>query len=143
MIDDSYPTSNDLCKWSDTEPLIALCNKQIDKDPEGPEYGHSLTIINTDTNTAVQQFTILDESGNMRGIEHALVSHVHPGIAYLSLGFGGPTASIAVIDYSTGSVIQYIKSGLVFMPYFIHELPDGRLIVTGGESGKILIIDPT
>ncbi len=137
-----YPYVNDLIKWSDTDPFMVICNRCVDRLTGYPEYSQGIWIVNTDTDSVVQRFTILDSDGHVRGVKHACVSQVHPGTAYLSLGFGGPAAEIAVIDCSTGQVIDSIRADRVFTPEFIYELPDGRLIVTGGRTSNILIIDP-
>jgi hypothetical protein len=138
-----HPYCNDLIKWSDTEPLIALCNKDLDYKPAYPEYSQGLWIINTETNSVVQRMTICDSEGNKCGVDHAFVSRTQPGIVYLALGFGGTHSEIAVVDYYTGAPIRWIRSGRPFWPEFIYEISDDRLIVTGGETERILIIDPT
>jgi len=44
---------------------------------------------------------------------------------------------------NTGEIIETIETVEGFTSQFIYETPDGLLIVTGGDSEKILIIDPS
>ncbi len=137
-----YLYCNDLVKWSDEDPLIALCNRSVDNMGDSEDFSDGLWIIDTELEEVVQTYRIYDIADRIRGVQHLCVSEVRPGIAYMSLGFGGLDAETAVFDMATGQVIEHIQTGLVFTPEFIYELPDGRLIVTGGRTKNIVIIDP-
>jgi hypothetical protein len=140
------PYCNDLVKWSDEEPLMALCNKCVAGSYDvvhDPKYNHGLWIFDTNTEELVNSYEIIDISGHSRGVSHLCISSVRPGIAYLSLGYGGLDAEIAVFDMGCGEVIEHIQLGIPFTPEFIYEIPDGRLIATGDTTHNIVIFDPT
>ena len=80
------------------------------------------------------------------GIISVTPSTVYPGLAYTAPAQWDPStnANIGIIQKATGQLVRMIDTDdEAFSPQFIYEIPDGRLIVTGGESHKILIIDPT
>jgi hypothetical protein len=144
VIDTPYawetPYISDLIDWSDTEPLVAICCLVEDWDYENFKKG--LWILNTETGQIVDRLSILDPSGHFRPVIHAYISQINPCNIYISAWTGQNGWGILVIDYDTGSLISTIDTGPDFEPNFIYETPEGLLIVTGGESGKILIIDP-
>jgi hypothetical protein len=136
---------NDLVKWSDEYPLMAICNKQVAGSydiVDNPKSNHGLWVFDTNLEEFVDTYEIIDISGHYRGVSHLCRSTVRPGIAYLSLGFGGLDAEIAVFDMGCGEVIEHIQLGIPFTPEFIYEIPDGRLIATGDMTHNIVIFDP-
>ena len=131
---------NDFIKWSDTEPLVAMCCG-VDTYMHDPQYMAGLWIINTDLAQVVNRLTITF-NGRIYGVRHACVSRVYPSDVDIVPDIGTPE-ELFIIDKDTGAVTGTIPLPTGFNAEFIYEIPYGRLIVTGGESGKILIIDPT
>lgn len=131
---------NDFLQWSDDPPRIAmLCNEDVDLEEE--QYHAGIVLIDPQTDEVVDWLIITDETGLEFGVQHACISDVHPGVVYISTNVASPFDLMA-IDYDTGEVLDKLDTPQGFHSQFIYETPDGLLIVTGGTSGKILIIDP-
>jgi DNA-binding beta-propeller fold protein YncE len=133
--------ANDFFEWSDYEHSAAMCVVSTE-DWEGyEEYNFGLWIIDTETNEVVDKIQVVDEEGNNVGVCHGILSEVYPGRVYLALAYALNNSVIA-IDHDTSELIESLPTGGGYVD-FLYELPDGRLIVTKGEAGEILIIDPT
>jgi hypothetical protein len=131
----------DIIRWSDEEPLVALINANIDYNRiDDYKYDDAIWIINTETNEVVDSIEVLYEGTAEYGIylSHAIVSSYYYDTVYGSIG-----QFIYNIDKITGDVCEIYDCGTGNYTDFIHEMPDGRLIVTCSESEKIIIIDPT
>jgi hypothetical protein len=131
----------DLIKWSDQDPLIALCSAMTDYSQYLSGNTDAVIIINSETNQTVNQYNIFDGQGAKWGVSHMVISSICPDEVYASLcGYGNP--KIGVLDYYTGALLSSIELDPGLGSRFIYEIPDGRLIVTT-QAHKILIIDPT
>jgi len=106
-----------------------------------PEYMAGFWIINTELAEVVDRLTI-DYGGRIVGVRHACVSSIDPCVVYVNPDLAY-VPDLLAIDHDSGDVLWTIPLVEDFKPEFIYEIPDGRLIVTGGTSGKILIIDPS
>ena len=136
----SSPYTWDFLPWSDEAPLVAMCCG-IDPSMNDPDYMAGLWIIDTDLAQVVNRLTIT-YNGRSLGVMHACISQVISGSVYV-VPWLATTVQLYVIDKDTGVVTGTIPLPSGFNAEFVYEISDGRLIVTGGESGKILIIDPT
>jgi len=90
----------------------------------------------------VQTITVLESHEVPRGAGFTLISQAHPGWVYVCLGLGTASSEISIIDHDTGAYVGSVSTEGYPIPYFIHELDDGRLIATCGRQNAILIIDP-
>jgi hypothetical protein len=131
----------DIIRWSDEEHLVALINAGVDYyRTDNEKYDDAIWIINTDTNEVVYSIEVLYEGTSNYGIylSHAIVSSYYYDTVYGSIG-----QFVYKIDKETGEVCEIYDCGDGIFTEFIHEMPDGRLIVTCGENETICIIDPT
>jgi hypothetical protein len=135
--------TNDIIKWSNYEPLVAVLGADVTQNNNWTHYGAAVWVINSESRQIVQRLTITDSIGLKQGIRHAVISECNPGVVYGSMSGLRDTISILAFDQYSGALIQEIPAIPGFYSEFIYELCDGRLIVTGGDTGKILIIDPT
>ena len=141
-----YDYCNTFTQWSDDGRYVAMCNPELANIPSRPMFMSNIWIIDTQTNTISSTIQAEGPAGTGFGLVSVTPSSVYPGLAYTALGQWDPStyANIGIIQKATGQLVRMIDTeGEAFRPQFIYELPDGRLIVTGGESHKILIIDPT
>ena len=129
--------------------LVAACCPTVGNPIEGhPELQDGIWLVDPVSATVVSRVHISDGNGVAVGAFHAVISQAYPGQIYLSVvafqGSDQPSGNILVASYPSGQYIRSIDTGSSgCLPFFIQELPDGHLIVTGGESHKVLIIDPT
>jgi DNA-binding beta-propeller fold protein YncE len=142
----SYPEyfTNTFSPWSDDGRYVAMCNPESFYLPSHPAFNDGIWVI--DSYSGAVTSTINIAIGDYRyGARSLIVSHVCDGEAYVALNQCGNSNAnrIAVVDHATGDCLGSLDTGTEITPVFMHELPDGRLIVTGGASGKIAIIDPT
>ena len=133
------PYFDEFVRWSDEDPLVAMFASELDiTQLDNYEYQSGIWIINTATNQVVQTIKVFFEEGwGESPVYHGTVSSVYPGRAYVTTAVG-----VQAIDKATGANIEVWHLPMVY-PMFVHEMPDGRLIVTTGESEKIYIIDPS
>ena len=138
------PYRLDFLKWSTTDSYIAAISGADDSDPL-PGNQYAIIIIDSSTGSVVNRLSY-SWNGHIQGINHAFLSQVDPSKLYASINLISPTGHssipIAVLDHDTGALLDTIPVGDVDAQ-FIYEMPDGKLIVTTGKDGKILIIDPT
>jgi hypothetical protein len=132
---------NTFTPWSEDGRYVAMCNPELANIPSRPAFMSNIWIIDTLTNTISSTI----QAGSGFGLISVTPSTLQPGLAYAAHGQWDSSnfSNIAIIQKYTGQLISMIDAGEVFQPQFIHELADDRIIVTGGESHKILIIDPT
>jgi hypothetical protein len=141
-----YEYCNTFIPWSEDGRLLAMCNPMNARISTRPLFLSNIWIIDTLTNNVVSTIQADGPQGTGGfGLVSVTPSSVFPGRMYTALGFWDDTQyeNIGIVNKTTGQLIQMIDVGEALRPQFIHELPDGRIIVTGGESHKILIIDPT
>ena len=139
---EEYIYHNPMVFWDQGETLIALSNPYCYEVQNDPRYKDGLWLIDTTTDTIVQTITVLESHGVPRGAGFTLISQAHPGWVYVCLGLGTASSEISIIDHDTGAYIGSVDTEGYPLPYFIHELADGRLIATCGHRNTILIIDP-
>jgi len=138
----SKPFYNDMIKWSDDPPLVALLNMQAwFAYHEYPDVYSSILILNTDTHEIVNRINLYGDTGGLQGASHGVISNVYPGWVYFTIGSSG--GEVNIIDYNTGSFIKRIPFPTDIKPDFLCETPDGRLIVTGFKDDRIFIVDPS
>ncbi len=135
------PYRNDFFLWSEEDMLVAMCCA-TEPDIREPEFMAGLWIIDPELCEVVDYIDIVNQYGGYIGVRHACVSSVYPGHVYISSSTGGPD-DLFIIDHDTGEIIETIETVEDFTSQFIYETPDGLIIVTGGDSEKILIIDPS
>lgn len=142
---DEYPYA--MLNWP--QGLVAVCCPVVwDPIEDHPEFQDAIWLVDPVSATIVNRIHVTDGNGIAVGVFQTVVSQVYPDQAYMSIGPfqgpGSPTGSILVVAYPSGQYIRSISTtGTGCRPYFMHEIPEGRLIVTGGVTGKILIIDPS
>jgi hypothetical protein len=135
-----------MLNWSDDPPLVAVCCPRSDNIDSHPEYANSIWLIDPVSGTVSNTIAITDSQGGPYGALNAVISQENPNEVYVSAT--GPTSpgNILVIDYSTGDYIRSVDTvvnGLGCIAFFIDELKDGRLMATGPDMGKIIIVDPS
>ncbi len=84
----------------------------------------------------------IGSGGREYGVSHACKSNVFLCEVYVTPSTAAPR-ELFVVDTDLGTIVDTIPLPEDFLPQFIYQTPDGRLIVTGGASGKIAIIDPS
>jgi DNA-binding beta-propeller fold protein YncE len=142
---DNY--SYTMLDWADG--VVAVCCPAVSYEIQGhPELQDGIWLVDPVSATVVNRVHITDGNGVAVGAFHAVVSQTYPSQAYVSLAAfqspSQPSGDILVVDYPSGQYIRSIDiTGSGCLPFFMQELSDGNLMVTGGETGKILIIDPT
>jgi hypothetical protein len=137
---------NNVVRWSEDCQYLALCSCIIKNYPDNPEYLDGLWIIDTESGQIVETIPVISSYDDYyRGVSYAFVSEVNPGYVYISPASGGRACELITMDITTHEVVDYLHLDNYgpSVPFFIYEIPDGRLIVTTAVCGKILIIDPT
>jgi hypothetical protein len=136
--------TQDFVPWDENGSLVAACSPEPEIISTRPTYSDGIWIIDTATNTIVDSYEILD-GPYKSGVESLAVSNSCPGEVFVLPSSYDPSTyeRVVIIDHSDGAFIGTINVGSPLRPKFICELPDGRLIVTAGASGKIAIVDPT
>jgi len=140
----SYDYTNDLAQWNSDGRYVAVCNPEAYGIASHPAFSDAIWIIDTADNSVSSTIGVID-SNHRYGAKSLIVSDACTDGAYVAINQYDDTNSqrILLIDKSSGEVEQAVDTGTEIIPEFLYELPDGRLIVTGGVSGKLAIIDPT
>jgi hypothetical protein len=137
-----YYYCNAIIEWPYGDHLIAICNSFISTYWGLESNLHGLWIIDTETNEVVDTYEVLNSYGSSVGVSHSVVSQVYPDRVYIAPGTGGRADEIIIFDTQSNAAVDWIDLPDGEVPFFLHELDDGRLIATTGTAQSILIIDP-
>jgi hypothetical protein len=141
--------SNIIVSWP-SRCCAAICCPYPFRVPGSPEMDDAIWIIDPITNTVVDTFTIKDLNGNVVGAGDAIVSSVYENRVYVAMGaYDSTTVNpgtgdwILIINPDTGETLDAINTGGEFQyPYFMYEMPDGRLLISCDGAGRMLVIEP-
>ena len=136
--------TNNFVPWSNDGRYIAMCVPEVCEEQTRPGFENGIWIIDTQTDSVSQTIPVIGPDSCEMGAKNMRRSSLNSSIFYVctSILCSPYDYKLLSIDASTGQLVQGISVPYNFAAEDVAELPDGRLFVSTGYLGQLVVVTP-